>query len=307
MRDICRGAGSPLVVAVVALVAITALLSGCGAAPTDSSVTSRLNDTTAPPAGTHAEALALAQQLVSGLVLPSGAQTTHQQRLPLPLQPPWGPAAGSADAGRVITAPQAIAEMRAFVLAHAPAGTHTTATGQQSGAAGLIAQDVYFDLRILPPGIADAALAIALVPRSDRTTLIAAYAHVTWFPARTTTEHLLAPSFRSVTVSARLLNPTPHDVTRTFSSAAIIANLASVLNSLQAAPDAATSCPASAASYQLRFSPRDQAASEVVASTVGCEAVQIATGVIPQPALWDPHNALSVMAAKMLDIGTANG
>jgi len=281
VRDICRGARSPWVVAVVALMAITALVSSCGTGPTDSSVTSRLNDTTAPPAGTHAEALAVAQQLVWGLVLPSGAQTTHQQRLPLPLQPPWGRAAGSADAGRVIMAPQAIAEVRAFVLAHAPAGTHTTATGQQSGTAGLIAQDVYFGLRTLPPGIAEATLAIALVPRSDRTTFIAAYAHVMWFPARTTTEHLLAPSFRSVTVSARLFNPTLHDVTHTFSSAAIIAKLASVLNSLQAAPDATTLCPNSAASYQLRFSPRDQAASEVVVSTAGCEAVQVTTGVIP--------------------------
>jgi hypothetical protein len=297
-----RGAPSPLIVAVAGLAAIAAFLGGCGAAPANSPVAPRLNGKTAPSAGTHAEALALAQQLVSGLVLPSGAQPAHLPALPLPLRPPWGTAAGSADAGRFTTAPQPIAAVRAFVLAHAPKGAHTTATGQQSGPAGLVAQDVYFDLRSLPPGIDDAALAIAFVPRSDRTTLIAAYAHVTWFPARTTTEHLTAPDFRSVTVSARLLNPKPHDVTRTFTSSAIIASLADVLNSLHAAPNVATTCPGLAESYQLRFSPRDRGAPEVTASTAGCADVQVTTGMIPQPTLWDPHNALSVIAAKMLHI-----
>jgi hypothetical protein len=302
VRGIRRGAPSQLVVAAAGLAATAALLAGCGAAPADSPVAPRLNGKTAPPAGTHGEAVTLAQQLVSGLVLPSGAQPAHLLALPLPLRPPWGPAAGSADAVRLTMALQPIAAVRAFVLAHAPKGAHTTATGQQSGPAGLVAQDVYFDLRSLPPGIDDAALAIALVPRSARTTLIAAYAHVTWFPARTITEQLTVPDFRSVTVSARLLNPRPHDVTRTFTSSAIIASLADVLNSLHAAPKVATTCPGLAASYELRFSPRERVAPEVIASTAGCADVQVTTGVIPQPTLWDPHNALSVIAAKMLHI-----
>jgi hypothetical protein len=103
---------------------------------------------------------------------------------------------------------------------------------------------------------------------------MATYAHVTRFPVRITTEYLIAPGFRSVTISALLLNPRPHDVTRMFTSSAIIASLADILNSLQAAPDVTTSCLNPVVSYQLKFSPRDRRASEVIASTAGCEGVE---------------------------------
>jgi len=203
--------------------------------------------------------------------------------------------------------PQTLAAVQAFLLAHAPSGVGTTATGKQNGPGGLIAQNVYFDLKTLPPGIHDAALAIALVPRSDRTTLIAAYAHVTWFPARTTAEHLTAADFRSVTVSALVLNPRLHRVARTFTSAAVIASLASFLNGFQAAPDAATSCPGDAPSYQLRFSPIEGRTPEVIASTAGCGFVPVATGAVPQSVLWDPSNSLAVTAGQVLNISAAAG
>jgi hypothetical protein len=191
------------------------------------------------------------------------------------------------------------------MLAHPPNGVGATATGRQTGPAGPIAQDVYFDLRTLPPGIDDASLAITLVPQPNRATLIAAYAHVTWFPARTTTEHLTAADFRSVTVSALELDPRPHRVTRTFTSASVIANLAGFLNSLQAAPDVTTSCPGHATSYQLRFGPVQGQVPKVVALATGCGFIQVSTGAIPQPSLSDPHNALTAMAAKLLHINTA--
>jgi hypothetical protein len=103
------------------------------------------------------------------------------------------------------------------------------------------------------------------------------------------------------------MTPRLHDVTRTFTSSAIIATLADLLNNLQAAPDVAMSCPNAEASYQLRFSPRDRGAPEVVASTAGCEDVHVTTGAIPQPALRDPDNALSAMAGKLLHISTTSG
>ena len=49
--------------------------------------------------------------------------------------------------GRLIAAPQTIAAVRAFMLAHPPSGVGTTATGRQTGPAGPVAQDVYFGLR----------------------------------------------------------------------------------------------------------------------------------------------------------------
>ena len=303
MRIRGRRARSLPVLAAAGLAAVTVLLGGCGTVPT-SSQQPRTSGTT-PAAGTRAEALALAQRLVSRLVLPSGARTTRLPSLPPPLRPPWGSVAGSADMGRLIAAPQTIAAVRAFMLAHPPSGVGTTATGRQTGPAGPIAQDVYFGLRTLPPGISDASLAITLVPQSNRATLIAAYARVTWFPARTTTEHLAAADFRSVSVSALVLSPRPHHVTRTFTSASVIADLTGLLNGLQAAPDVTTSCPGHATSYQLRFSPTQGRVSEVVASTTGCGSIQVFTGAIPQPSLSDPHNALTAMAGKLLHVNNS--
>jgi hypothetical protein len=303
MRIRDRRARSLPVLAAAGLAAVAALLGGCGTAPA-SSQPPRTSGTT-PAAGTRAEALALAQRLVSQLVLPSGARTTHLPSLPPPLRPPWGSVAGSADTGRLITAPQTIAAVRAFMLAHPPSGAGTTATGRQTGPAGLIAQDVYFDLRTLPPGINDASLAITLVPQPNRATLIAAYAHVTWFPARTATEHLTVADFRSVTISAFVLSPRPHHATRTFTSPSVIADLAGFLNGLRAAPDVTTSCPGHATSYQLRFSPVPGRVREVVALAAGCGSIQVSTDAILQPSLSDPHNAMTAMAGKLLHLSTA--
>lgn len=304
MRSSDRRVRSFPVLCAAGLMVAAALLAGCGTVSASSPAT-RASGTGAPPAGTRAQARALAQRLVSQLVLPSGAHTAHLTSLPPPLRPPWGSAAGSADTSRVITAPQAIAAVRAFVLAHPPSGVSTTATGRQNGPDGPIAQDVYFGLSSLPPGIYGASLVVALVPQSGQATLIAAYAHVTWFPARTTAEHLTAADFRSVTISAFVLDPRPHHVTRTFTSAAAVAGLTRFLNGLQAAPDVVTSCPGHVVGYQLKFSPAQERVPEVAASAAGCGSVTFLTGAVPQPALSDPHNALAAMAGKLLHISTA--
>ena len=70
------------------------------------------------------------------------------------------------------------------------------------------------------------------------------------------TEELDPAGFRAVTISADQLIPRPHQVTRTFTSAAVIARLAAFLNWRLPAPAAApagVSCPAPLVTFTLRF------------------------------------------------------
>jgi hypothetical protein len=261
-----------------------------------------LTSVSTPTGGAPGQAVALARQLLSRLALPPGAQVAKLSSLPLPARPPWGTAAGSVDAGRLIAVRQTMAEVRAFLLRHGPDGASVTATGQEEGPAGLIAQDLYFDLTPLPSGIDEEDLAIAVMPRSAGGTLIAAYDRVTWFPARTATEHLTAVDFRSVTVSALMLNPRPHRLTRTVSSAAVIAGLTGLLNGLPAAPDTEMSCPAMLDSYQLSFNPVNKQAPPVVVSTGMCDIVQVAIRAISQPALADQPGAVTAQARELLHL-----
>lgn len=291
--------------------AVTAL-AGCAtpaatSTPTATADAVPLTGVSTPAGGAPAQAVALARQLLAQLVWPAGTRAVRLSSVPPPARPPWSTAAGSVDASRVITSRQTMADVRAFLLRHGPDGASVTATGRQDGPAGLIAQYLYFDLTPVPPGIDEEDLSIAMMPRPAGGTLIAAYDRVTWFPARTSTEYLSATGFRSVTVSALFLNSSPHRLTRTVTSAAIIASLASLLNSLRAAPDVSMSCPAMTASYQLSFNLAAKQAPPVVVSTGICDIVQIAIRATSQPALVDQAGAVTAAARQLLHLPSEAG
>jgi hypothetical protein len=282
------------------------VLAGCAtpaatSTPAAPSTAVPVTSVSTPAGGAPPQAVALARQLLAQLALPPGARAIKLSPVPLPARSPWSTAAGSVDAGRLIAVRQTMADVRAFLLRHGPDGASAPATGREWGPAGLIAQDLYFDLTP-PSGIDEVDLDIAMMPRPPGGTLIAAYDRVTWFPARTVAEHLNARDFRSVTVSALFLNPRPHRLTRTVTSATIIASLASLLNGLQAAPDTSMSCPAMTASYQLSFNPAEKKASPVVVSTGTCDIVQIAVREISQPALVDEPGAVTAQARQLLHL-----
>jgi hypothetical protein len=284
-----------------------AVLAGCAtpaatSAPAATSTAVPLTSVNTPAGGAPAQAVALARQLLAQLALPPGAQAIKLSSVPPPARPPWSTAAGSVDAGRLIAARQTMADVRAFLLRHDSDGASFTATGHENGPAGLIAQYLYYDLTLPPSGIDEEDLSIGIMPRPSGGTLIAAYDRVTWFPARTATEHLKATDFRSVTVSALFFNFRPHRLTRTVTSAAIIAGLASLLNGLQAAPDTTMSCPAMTASYQLSFNPVEEQAPPVVVSTGICDFVQVAIRGISQPALFDEPGAVTAQARQLLHL-----
>jgi hypothetical protein len=207
------------------------------------------------------------------------------------------------DRGRVDAAGLTPAAAEAFMLTHAPKGAGDAGTGEEKGSRGIIERYLYFQLGSLPKGINDAEVQILMVPRAAASTLIATYVHVTWRPARTAAEHLDPASFGAVSVRAMVTYPKPRDVTRTFRSPADIAMLARLLNGFAAAPKTARTCPASAASYQITFTPRAAHQAGVTVITYGCNSATITVGAVPQPALLDPRNALATAAARLLGLG----
>jgi hypothetical protein len=153
------------------------------------------------------------------------------------------------------------------------------------------------------PGIDAVILDLAVQAHSRTTTLVGAYAFAAWLPYRTAAEHMEPAGFRAVTISADQLIPGPHQVTRTFTSAAVIAGLAAFLNGRPPAPAAAlagVSCPAPLVSFTLRFTATGRQAPAVAVSTAGCLVDAITVNGRQQPSLWDTAGGLESMARKLL-------
>ena len=134
---------------------------------------------------------------------------------------------------------------------------------------------------------------------------MAAYAFAAWLPSRTAAEHLDPASFRAVTISADQLVPRPYQVTRTFTSAAVIATLAAFLNRRPPAPAVALaglSCPAPLATVTLRFTATGRQAPAVAVTAAGCMVDAITVNGRPQPSLWDTAGGLESMARKLLGL-----
>jgi hypothetical protein len=94
-------------------------------------------------------------------------------------------------------------------------------------------------------------------------------------------------------------------MTRTFTSAAVIARLAVFLNGRPPAPTAALaglSCPAPLVTFTLRFTATSRQAPAVLVSTAGCMADTITVSGRQQPSLWDTAGGPESMARKLLGL-----
>jgi hypothetical protein len=189
-----------------------------------------------------------------------------------------------------------------FLLAHVPAGMRLYVNGQGSGPAGVSMQDVSYARRSVPAGIYQADLVTVVVPGPGGAALLRADAQVIWFPPRSTAEHLDPASFRKVTISARVLNPRPHTVSRVVTSHAVIVRLASLLNGLPAAPDLSMSCPGVAVTYRVAFAAGAGRAPEAIVTAAGCLTDQITVNGKAQPVLWDRSEKLIAAASQLLRV-----
>jgi hypothetical protein len=205
--------------------------------------------------------------------------------------------------GQLDAVPLALPATKAFMLAHEPGGADMTGTGQENRSGGLREVYIHLGSRSLPKGIEDAEAVVLMVPHGASSTDVSIYVHVRWFPSRTAAENLDPAKFLTMTVSAVVLNPKLHHITRTIRSAADIDALVRLLNGFPAAPDTAQSCPGSDASYQVSFDPQIPEQAPVTVTTDGCYGATVTVGGVPQPPLLDSGNTVAAIAARELGVG----
>jgi hypothetical protein len=247
--------------------------------------------------GSRAEAQAYVRHLMAELSLPEGSVPAHVTSLPeiVRAQAPGAP--GWAGASRILIVPGQPLAVLQRINAHAPFNEPViySATPVLSST-----------MRPAPePDIDAVILDLAVQAHSRTTTLVGAYAFAAWLPYRTAAEHLDPASFHAVTISADQLIPQQHQVTRTFTSATVIAGLAAFLNGRPPAPAAAlagVSCPAPLVSFTLRFTATGRQAPAVAVSTAGCLVDAITVNGRQQPWLWDTAGGLESMARKLLGL-----
>ena len=273
----------------VAVLALTAMLAGCGtAASRPAAQAAGAAAATRAPVGSRAAALALARQMLSRLVVPAGSHAAHPLPVPRPLSLPYA-ADGlpyTVELHRFVLVREPAATVQLFLLAHVPAGMRWAGDGLAQGTTNTVTVlSVTYSPRALAAGLTNAELDTAAMPSAGGDTLIRVGASVSWFPPRSAAEQLTAASFRSVTVTASEFIPRRRTVTRTFALPAVTGRLVALVNSLPATPypDVADmSCVPDATVYRLEFIPG------VVIYAGGCGGSDaITVNGREQPRLWD--------------------
>jgi hypothetical protein len=295
----------------IAVLALTAMLAGCGTAAarpaaqtTGTAAAARATVGSRAPVGSRAAALTLARQMLSRLVVPAGSRAADPSPVPRPLSvsSAGGVSPYTVDLHRFVLVREPAAAVQSFLLAHVPAGMRWFGTGLAPGTTNTVTVTwVGYQPRSLASGLAYAELGTAALPSAGGVTLIRADASVSWFPPRSAAEQLTAASFRSVTVTATTVFPRPGTVTRTFTSPAVIGRLVALVNSLPATPNqdvADMSCLAIATVYRLEF------ARGVVVYPGGCgDSDAITVNGKEQPRLWDP-DVLTAAVRQLLHLTT---
>ena len=289
----------------VAVLALTAMLAGCGTATSRPAAQGTgTAAVTRAPAGSRAEALTLATQMLSRLAVPTGSQPAHPSPVPPPLSvslagdiSPY-----TVELHRFVLVREPAATVHSFLLAHVPAGMSWAGVGLAPGTTDSVTVLwVAYRPRSVASGLTNAGLGTAAMPSAGGDTLIRADASVSWFPPRSAAEQLNVASFRSVTVTATEVIPRPRTVTRTFTSPVVIGRLVTLANSLPATPYpdvAAMRCAAVATVYRLGFIPG------VVIYAGGCGGSDaITVNGKEQPRLWD-QGALTAAARQLLHLPT---
>jgi hypothetical protein len=256
-----------------------------------------------PPAGSRAQAAALARQLRSRLRLPPGTRRLPHTPVPASLAAPaYGPAdvTPSLDQYQLFALTQPMAAAAAFLAAHVPPGLGPGGTASGSGPF----QAVSYLARPLPAGIAGAQVVLTVVPAAaGGGSLLRADAQVTWYPARTAAEYIDPGRYHVLRITVSIGGRRPHTVRKLVTSRAVIARLAGALDRMQAAPSEVVSCPAIWADYQLAFSVSRQSRPVVVVSANqdGCGGAGITVNGRTQPAL-DDHGTVAALVDQVVTV-----
>lgn len=259
-----------------------------------------------PPAGSRAEAAALARLMLSRLILPSGARRLPPKPVPPALTAAaYGPAAvtPSLDQYRLFALAQPMAAAAAFLAAHVPAGQNEFGTGSGSGPDGVTEQDVSYQPRSVPAGIAGAQVVLTVVPASSGGSLLRADAQITWYPPRSAAEYIGPARYHVLIITVSISGQKPRTVHKTVTSQAFIARLAEALDRSPAEPTATVVCPADFEDYQLSFSVSGSSrpAVTVWANETGCGGAQVTVSGQSQPPLAD-YGAIGALVRQLVPV-----
>jgi hypothetical protein len=257
-----------------------------------------------PPAGSRAEAIALARLMLSRLRLPAGARRLPPVPVPRPVSEPdlWAGAAAALDVHQLFELRQSAAAVAAAVTAHAPAGMSLASTGGLVSSAGVRSREVGYTARQIPTGIYAAQLVLTVAPAGPARSLVRADAQVIWFPPRTAAEYIDPEGYHvlaiTVTIAAR-----QHAVGKVVTSQAVITRLADALDRSPVQPVQVPNCPDIFAYYRLAFavSRRDRPGVVVLATRWPCGGAQIRVGGRRQPPLEDEGTVVA-MADRLLGV-----
>ena len=245
------------------------------------------------PSGTAGDqARAYALGLLAKLRLPDGARQApwpaEPRRLPQPVLPYWPTYGVTAQA--LYRTGASMGSVYWFLTRHVPAGMQPRWPGNVGNGTDRYVLDVPAHL---PRGIAHANLEVVVSPRGSGS-LIRAEVQVVWYPPRSAAEYVHPGRYRSVTVTVPKLSDASRGdtVTRTFTSQAVITQLAALLNQLPGMLPTAFNCPIMRVGarplpspYRLAFTPRSRRWPTIAAAPVGCFQGGIVVGKHRQPAL----------------------
>jgi hypothetical protein len=282
----------------IAAVSLAVALTACGSVVTppatgpSPSVARSAAAIPGPPAGSRAEAAALARQLLARLRLPPGARRLPSEPLPASLSEPAVEYAGgsaSLDQHRLFVLTQPMAAAASSLAAQVPPGLGESGTGRESGPDGVTMQEVGYQPRSVPAGIVSAQLVLTVVPGASGGSLLRADAQVTWYPPRSAAEYIDPARYHVLSLVVTIFGRHPHTVRKVVTSQAFIARLAETLDRSQAEPTGTVACPADFEDYQLSFSVSQSSrpAVTVRASEAGCGGAQVAVNGQSQPSLAD--------------------
>ena len=256
-----------------------------------------------PPAGSRAEAAALARLMLSRLRLPPGARRPPGPLPPSLSQPAMETAGGTAslDQHQLFALAEPMDTAAAYLAAHVPADLTPGGTGESSGPDGVTMREVSDMVRSLPAGIAGAQLVLTVVPATSGGSLLRADAQVIWYPPRSAAEYIDPARYHVLSITVSVYGRRPHTVRKVVTSQAFIARLAQALDRMQAEPPGVVACPADFEDYQLSFSVSAHSPPAVVVSAngSGCGGAQVTVDGRAQPALAD-HGTVAALVRQVV-------
>jgi hypothetical protein len=306
--------GRTAAVAVILALAAMLPLAACGSAagpaasgPHPDAVRAPASAVPGPPAGSRAEAAALAGQILSGLSLPPGARPVSSALLPPALSVPaysYPSDAAYVDRYQAYAVPEPVDSVIAALSAHVPAGLRGPGTGGGGGPGGASFQLVDYTDWSLPAGIAGAGLLFTVTSVWPGTSTLRADAMVTWYPPRTAAEYVDPARYHVLTIAVTVYGRTVRTLRAVVMSPSVIARLAGALNRSQAQPPGTVNCPADWATYQLALSVsrRSRPVVEISATQSSCGGTGITVAGRAQPALAD-GGAVAVIIDRALGLG----